>query len=36
MQYNAMGKYEEIMPMHDFLCLQTERTWEKSLSRKVV
>jgi Fic family protein len=31
----AYDKDEEITPMHDFLRLQTERTWEKSLGRKV-
>ena len=29
----AYDKKEEITPMHDFLRLQTERTWEKSLGR---
>jgi hypothetical protein len=31
----AYDKSEEITPMHDFLRQQTERTWEKSLGRKV-
>jgi len=31
----AYDRLEEITPMHDFLRLQTERTWEKSLGRNV-
>ena len=32
----AYDKSEEITLMHDFLRLQVERTWEKSLARKAV